>query len=185
MKLSKTGWLLIASGVFIITLASLGAVYSRQVDDQNQLNEKLALTQSNLRRIQIEKLSSRQAELESQLSQATSQFEAVKVMLSQPIGSAAIASILFDIAQAHGVEVTGMTSSRIASENLKGVTCSVISLTAKVEGDVSNLVSFVTNLNEQFATGVVKSVAITIPETASGDNATASIQLVVYSYRGD
>ncbi len=184
MKLSKRTLLIIIVGIFIIALISLGMLRSQQVSEQNQLNEKLILVKSNLERVQPEKLSSGQAELEERLSQATSQFEAVKAILSQPVGSITAYSILFDIAEAHGVEVTEMTSSDPVTESLEGVTCSVISLTAKVEGDVPNLVSFVAELNSHFTTGVVKSITITIPETTSEERASADIQMVVYTYRG-
>ncbi len=185
MKLSKRSWLVIAAGVFIIALASLGLLRSQQVQEQNELNEQLASVRLRLSGVQLEQLSSRQAELEEQLSQATPQFEVVKAILSQPVGSFAVSSTLFDTAEAHGVEVTEMTSPSLATESLEGVACLVISFTARVEGDVPNLVSFVTNLNEQLATGVVKSTTITIPEMNSEEKASAVIELVVYSYRGD
>ncbi len=103
---------------------------------------------------------------------------------------------MFDLAKAYDVTVTEMTSPDPTTENLEGVTCSVISLTAKIEGKVPNLVSFVTRLNSYFTTGVVKSVTITALETVSSDNvstvlettgsdnASADIQLAVYSYQG-
>lgn len=183
MKLSKKIWLVIAIGIFIIAAIGLGMVRFQQINEQNQLNEKLVLAKSSLEGVQLEKLPSQQVELEEQLSQATSQFEAVKAILSQPVGSVAASSILFDIAKAHGVEVTEMTSSGPVTESLEGVTCSVISLTAKVEGDVPNLVSFVAKLNSHFTTGVVKSITITIPETTSEEKALADIEMVVYTYR--
>lgn len=185
MKLSRTTLLLVAAGALIIILTSLGIVSFQQVDEQNQLNEQLALTQSNLNRIQLEKLSSRQTELESQLSQATSQFEAVKAILSQPVGSTAATGILFDVAEAYGLEVTELSSSGPATESLEGVTYSVISLTAKVEGDVLKLISFITKLNNHFTTGTIKSIKITSPETTSEEKAIADIQLVVYTHQGD
>ena len=185
MKLSKIGWLVITAGVLIIALAGLGVIRSQQVQQQNQLNEQLALAQSNLRGVQLEQLSSQQTELEKQLSQAKSQFEAVKAILSQPVGGIAVSSILFDIAEAHGLEVTEITSSGLASEELEGITYSVIPLSATVEGDVPNLVNFITKLNGHLATGVIKLITITTPETASGEKASANIQLVVYTYRGD
>ena len=184
MKLSKITWLVIAIGIFVIALIALGMVRFQQVDQQNQLNEELALTQSNLERIPLEQLSSQQAELEKQLSQTESQFEAVKPILSQPMGSIAASSILFDIAKAYGLEVTKITSSSPATESLEGVNCSVISLTAKVEGDVPKLISFVTKLNSHFTTGVVRSVTITIPKTTNGEKPSANIELTVYTYQG-
>ncbi|MFC1862102.1 hypothetical protein ACFLT4_04430 [Chloroflexota bacterium] len=184
MKLRKNTLLLIVAGVFVIASAGLIMVRSQQLDEQNQLNGKLTQVQLNLGRVKPEQLSSRQAELEEQLSQATSQFEVVEAVLSQPVGSVNVTSALFDIAKANGVEVTEMASSGRASESLEGLPCSVISLTAKVEGDVSNLVSFITRLNSFFTTGVVKSITITVPGTSGGENSSADIHLVVYSYQG-
>lgn len=189
MKLSKKTGLVIAIGILVIALIGLGMVISQQADEQNQLNAQLDLIQSRLMGIKLEQLSSRQAELETQLSQATSQFEAVKAIFSQPIGSVAAATALFDVAEAHGLEVTEMTSSTPAIEILEEVTFSVISLTAKVEGDVPSLVGFVTELNSFFTTGVIKSTTITIPETDNETNnekkASVDIHLVIYTYQGD
>ena len=42
MKLSKTSWLLLTLGIFVIALAGLGAVYYQQVNQQDRLNEELA-----------------------------------------------------------------------------------------------------------------------------------------------
>ncbi len=184
MKLSKTTWLVIAIGIFVVAGLGLGMVRSQQLDQQSQLNEKLTLAQSNLEGVQLEKLSSRQAELEKQLSQATPQFEEVKAILSQPVDSITASSILFDIAKAHDLEVTEVTSPGPASDSLEGVTLSVLSLTGKVEGDVSNLVSLVTKLNSSLTTGVIKSIEITVLETTSGEKSSTSIQLVVYTYEG-
>jgi len=182
LKLSKTTKLVIAIGFFVIALIGLNMVRSQQGDQQNQLSEELALAQSRLDMIPVEKLSSQQAALEEQLNQTTSQFEEVKAILSEPVGSVAASNVLFDIAEAHGLEVTEMTSSAPATESLEEVTCSVMLLTAKVEGDVPNLVSFVTKLNSHFTHGVVNSITITIPETNS-DEASAEIQLAVYTYQ--
>jgi hypothetical protein len=184
LKLRKRTLLILIVGIFVIVLISLGMLRSQQVSEQNQLNEQLTLIQSRLGVIKLEQLSSRQAELEEQLRQATSQFEAVKTILSQPVGSITATSILFDIARAHGLEVTEVTSPGPTSDSLEGITCSVLSLTVKIKGNVPNLVSFVTRLNSYFTTGVVKSITITIPEKANGEKASTDIQLVVYTYQG-
>jgi len=194
VKLSKKSLLVITAGILVIASIGLGMVHSQQVQQQNQLNEELTLAQMKLNGFQLAQLSDQQGELEEQLSQATSQFEAVKAMLSQPVGNIAASSILFDFAEAHELEVTEITSSGPVTENLEEVTCSVISLTAKVEGDVHNLVSFVAKLNSHFTTGVVKSVEINIPETTDEgegeeeeqekEKASADIQLVVYTHQG-
>ncbi len=184
MKISKRLLLIIGIGVFAAALIFLNMQRSQAVDEQSQLSAQLNLDKTRLAGLNVEQLSSQQAELEEHLSQATSQFEAVKSILSQPVGSVNVTSVLFDVAKACSVGVTEMTSPGPATESLEGVTCSVITLSATIEGDVPNLVNFVTTLNSHFTTGAIKSITITIPETGSSDNATANIQLAVYSYQG-
>lgn len=196
LKLSKRVWLIIAIGIFVIVGIAVGWVYFQQIGEQDELNKQLALLQSRLNVVQLAPLSSRQAELEEQLSQATPQLEAAKSLLSQPVGSVNVTGVLFDLARAYDVAVTEMTSPGPTTEDLEGVTCSVIPVKVKVEGKVPNLVGFITRLNSYFTTGVVKSVTITALETVSSDNvstvlettgsdnASANIQLAVYSYQG-
>ena len=185
MKVSKKTWLIVAIGIFVIAVAGLYMVYSKQVKEQNQLNEQLTSAQSRLSGVNLEKLSSQLAEEEEKLSQATSQFGTLKAVLSQPAGSITVTDILFDIAGAHDVEVTEMTSTGLTDASLEGVPLLVIPVTVKVEGDVPNLVSFVVELNNFLTTGVVESITITIPETDSGEKASADIQLVAYTHQGD
>ena len=185
MKISKTSWLLIAIGVFMITMVSLGAVRYQQVNRQNQLNEELALAEMKLNEVKLEQLSDRQGELEEQLSQTISQLGAARAIFSQPNGSIIASGILFDIAEAYGVEVIEISSPGLTSAELEGIPCSVLTLTVRVEGDVPALVTFITKLNGYLRTGVVQSVAISIPEMTSGEKSSANIRLVVYTYQGD
>ena len=178
MKLSKTSWLFLAIGGCIILFASLGVVHFQRVHQQSQLNEELTLAETKLNGFQ-------QEALEMRLSQTLSQLETTRATLSQPIGSIATSGILFDVAEAYGVEVTEISSSGLTSVNLEGIPCSVLTLTVRVEGDVLALVSFITKLNIYFRTGVVQSVTISIPEMTSGQESSANIRLVVYTYQGD
>lgn len=184
MKLSKTSWLIIIIGFFVIILVGLGIVRSQQVHQQNELNEQLALAQSKIQVIQLEQLSHRQGELERHLSETDSQSESAKKILSQPIRSITISDLLFNVAEANSVNVTEITSSGLASEELAGVTCSVLPFTARVEGELTNLVSYITRLNSDLATGFVKSVEINVPEASSTKKPSANIQLVIYTYQG-
>lgn len=183
MRLTKTSWLIIIVGGFIIILAGLGIVRSQQVNEQSELSEKLALAQAKLQAIQLDRFSHRQEELEQQLSETASQSKTGRAILSQPIGSISISAIVFDIAEANNVEITEISSSGMAQNELKGVPCLTLPLTTKVEGEVTDLVSFITQLNEDLATGAVQSLTISIPETTD-KKASASIQLVVYAYQG-
>ena len=56
MKLSKTSWLILTVGVFVITFASLGAVSYQQVHQQDRLNEELAVAEMRLKGGKLEQL---------------------------------------------------------------------------------------------------------------------------------
>ena len=178
LKLSRKTLLIITAGVLIIALAGVGVVYSEQVDEQSQLNEQLASAQSRLRGIQLEQLSAKQTELEKQLSEATPQFEAAKAPFSELVGSTTAISTLLKVAEANGLEVTEIKSPVPAEDELEELAFWVVPLTVKVKGNTPNLVRFLLELNSSLVTGVIKSVTI-------GENDSAEIELVVYTYRGD
>lgn len=186
MKFTKTIWLVIGAGIFIVALAALGMVIFQQVDEKSQLNKQLASSQSQLQSIQREPLSSQQAELEGQLNQAIPKFEALKTKLSQPVSNTVAA--LFDAAKTRGLVVTDMTSSSPTNESVPGATLLAMPVSVKVEGSVYQMVNYIAALNNLLKTSAIESVEITVPEQTSGDNASATsaiIQLAIYTYRGD
>lgn len=185
MRLSKTSWWILTVGIFVIFLAGLGVVRFQQFQQQNDLLWEITVAEHELNGFQPGQLSAQKADLEMQLDQATSQFEAVKAIFSQPVRSVAASGILFDIAEAHELEISDMSSLSSDSNSLYGIDCSVTSLTARVEGDVDNLVSFIIDLNSQLVTDTTRSVTITFPETGSGEKASADINMVIYTYQGD
>ncbi|HEY82254.1 MAG TPA: hypothetical protein G4O01_03075 [Dehalococcoidia bacterium] len=184
IKLSRTGWLILTFGLFIIMLAGLGVVRFQQVSQQEALKEKLELVQTKLARIQTEKLSQRQKELEQELSQTLAEAQAAKEILSQPLNSLAISDLLWATAQASGVEIAELSSPGMSTAELEGVPCSVLSLTTRVEGELTGLVDFITGLNDALVSGVVKSAQINIPPPGEA-KPSASIELAVYSYQGE
>jgi hypothetical protein len=171
-------------GIFIIAIIGLGVIRSQQVNQQNQLNEKLTATELKLNGFQIEQLSHQQEELEEQLNQTLAQSETARNILSQPTGSIATSSLMFDIAEANNVEITEINSSGLTSGELAGIACSSLPVTASVAGNVTDLVNFVARLNGDLENGVINSVEISVPEAAD-EEASASIQLVIYAYQGE
>ena len=185
MKLSKTSWLVLAVGIFVIFFAGLGLVRYQQIQQQNRLRWEISVAEHALKGTQPEQLFEEKTKLERQLGQATSQFEAVKAIFSQPVKAVAASSILFDIAEAHELEVTEISSLASDSDSLYGINCSVMSITARVEGDVTNLVSFIIDLNNQLVTDTIRSITITFPETGSEENPSIDINMAIYTYQGD
>jgi len=189
MKLSKRVWIFLAVGIFVIAFAGLNMAYSKQDEEQSRLNEELSLAQLRLEKQPAPQLSSRQAELESRLAQLETQLKNAKGSLSQSIQSIEATHTLFDVAETCGVEIIEIRSLGLTSKKLEGLPCSVLTLTAKAEGDVSKLISFILELSENFPTGAVETVEIDVPEVTEGEGETekpsANFKLCIHTYEGD
>lgn len=184
MKLSKTSRLILAAGIFIVVFASLGIARSQQLQEQEQLDDELTIAEMRLNKFQVKQLRQQQGELQKRLDESTMQLTAGKDKLRQTIDSISVTDEFFEIARSCSIEVVGISSSNIGSEELGNIVYSVITLNATVAGDTSNLISFVIRLNNDFTTGIVKSAQISIPEMAD-DRPSANILMVVYAYGGD
>ncbi len=182
-KLTKTSWLVLAIGTLFIIFVGLGIVRFQQFQSHKQLRGEIAQAEEVLNELHVEEFTSRRSELEDRLAHTESQFAAVKAVLSQPVNYVVASSIWFDLAEAYNLEVTEMSSPGKVDESLEGINVSAISLIARVEGDVGNLVSFIARLNDQLATCFIKSVTIIIPEAGGGEKTYADIHLVIYTYQ--
>ncbi len=181
MKLSRTSWLTIIIGIFLIVLASLGVVYAQQIREQKQLDDKPIQARLKLTELQIEQLPLQKAELEKQLSQTMSELETTRATFSEQIETVTVINTLLDVAAARSVEVVELTFSEAPGKQAGNG--SIKALSAKVSGDIPNLVSFISTLNGRLTTGIVETLTINIPGTTT-ENASASIRFVVYNYGG-
>ncbi len=175
---------ILSSTGMIVRVGSKLLSFSPQVQQRNELNERLNSTQARASAIQLEPLSSRKTELEQQLNQTKGQLDTVEAILSQPINKTATIGVLFTTAKAYGLEITKMTISGQNEITLEKVPASVASMTVTVEGDAANLIGFITKLNTLYTTGAVESAGITIPETTSGKKPWADIKLNIYTVQG-
>ena len=183
IKLSKTSWLILAAGVFIVILAGLGLTRSQQLSEQNQLDEALASTTARLSMLEASQLKLEEAELRQRLDETMVEFEEAKDRLHQTVVSVDITDELFRIAEYSDVEIMSMMSSAQSDGKLGPIPCLTTSISANIRGSTSDLIDFVLNLNSGYTTGIVRSVNISIPEDTS-DNSTAAITLFIYSYEG-
>jgi len=183
MKFSKVSLLFLIVGVFIIAIVGLGAVRSKQLVQQRDLNKELTTSQIKLKGLQVDQLAQKQDELEKLLSDTMAQSKTDRELLSQPIDTLEIGNTLFKLAQANGVEVVEVNSPALAAANLEGVKCSVQGINTRVKGDVPNLVTFIKQLNGTLDTGIVKQADITVPSAPTVGMPTANIQLSIYTYQ--
>jgi Tfp pilus assembly protein PilO len=183
LKISKKVLRYIGIGIYVIALLVSGYLLFGKFGEQSKVDEELTLAEANLERTDTDRLSGQISDLEDQLTQITSQTDTMKNMMSQEIANVAASTIVFEIADATYVEVIDLNSLSAFSEVLEDIPCNVVPLEAKIEGNVEDLVSFVTRLNTTLTTGVIKSVKLDIPESSTGQQPMATISLLIYNYQ--
>ncbi|MCK4274367.1 MAG: hypothetical protein KAW90_05695 [Dehalococcoidales bacterium] len=184
-KLSKTSWLILSAGIFIVILAGLGVTRSQQLKEQTQLDEELSLSTMRVNSIGAADLRPQLEELQQRLEESEAQLIEVKDRLRQTVVSADVTDKFFVIAEYCGVEIMNLGTTQISTHEVEGVSCSTTSITTTVEGEVSGIIDFIISLNDGFTTGNVQSAHISIPEDSTESEPSASIQMVVYSYEGN
>jgi 3-polyprenyl-4-hydroxybenzoate decarboxylase len=163
LKLSKTSWLILAAGIFVVLIAGLIVTRSKQLQEQSQLRDELRIAEMRLNKLQVEQLKQQGEGLQEKLEASAIQLKAARENLRQTVESIEVTDKFFAIAQSCDVEVTRISSSEIKGDSVAGVDCSMITLNAVAEGEVPNLISFVIKLNNDFTTGIVDSAKITMP----------------------
>lgn len=213
MKLGKTAWLILIVGVLVIALGSLYMLYRGQLAEQEQLNDALSLAQATVPKLAVDRanLESTLTELEDKLVQATSRLKTAKAAFpTSSVESIEVDELLFQIADAWDLDITSLTASEPGDEDIAvevedievaDVAYSVTPFTVAVKGEVTDILDFINAIvtHEDFITATVEAVNIMVPEPlteeekedlteeeiAEKEKPSATIQLVIYSYRGE
>lgn len=176
MKLSRTAWLILGIGIFVIAFGGLCLVYFQQGNEREQLNDSLLVAQATLPKVVSEKEDwERQlAQWESQLAQLESELAQAKLLLAESKTSfpKAVESIeydeeIFKIADDCDLELTKLTSLEPADinvepadenvepgdenvepgdKNVESITYSVTSFVVDVNGEVANMLDFINTI---------------------------------------
>jgi len=217
MKLSKTAWIILVTGIFIIAIGSLYWLYLQEGPKQEELNAQLSAVQAQLPNLaeQRASLESTLTELEDNLAQATSQLKTAKAAFPDLVESIEVDELLFGIANDWGLEITSLTASeprdyRVKVEmeaediEVEDVTYLVTSFTIDVKGEVTDILNFIHTIvnHRDFDTATVELVNIVVPEPLTEaekeelteeeieeaeepEMPSATIKLVIYSYKGE
>jgi len=188
MKLSKTAWLILGIGIFVIAFGGLCLVYFQQGSEREQLNDGLLVAQATLPKVISEKEDwERQlAQWESQLGQLKSELAQAKLLLAESKMSfpKAVESIeydeeIFKIADNCDLDITKLTSSEPRDKEAEGITSSeprdkeseditysVTSFVVDVKGEVANILDFINTIatSKAFTTATVELVDIEVPQ---------------------
>ena len=201
MKLGKIAWLILGIGVLVIALGSLYMVYRGQAEEQEKVNNSLSLAQATLSKLAAERanLESTLTEIETKLDQATSRLKPAKASFPTSVEIIEADEQLFRIAKDWGLEVISLTASKPDDEKVKvevgdtevgDVTYFVTSFTIAVKGEVSDILDFINTIvtRDDFNTATIELVNIRVPEPPAeeeeAEKPSATIQLIIYGYKG-
>jgi hypothetical protein len=139
MKLSKTAFLVLGIGVFILGFAILFVLYSGQSGEQEQLSGQLATTQGLLPELIAEK-----GDLADQLAQWEDELDKARVALGKSEGrfpksveSIEYDEVIFKLAEQSGLRVMELTASEPEEEAVKDT--DIIYAVTTVEAVVWNI----------------------------------------------
>ena len=187
MRVLKAKWpLVIIGGLLLVTVAGLGTVQARQSGQRGRLGNELAVAEEGLRQYELEQASSQSGEMKSRLSNVLTYRDTAIEDLSQYMGTITANETLFGIARECNVTITAITILNEYGVDLAGVPCLTTPVSVSVEGDLPDVLDFVTSLNTSVTNGLVKSADVTAPDIAESDEMpTASIELIIYTYEGE
>lgn len=180
INLSKTSWIILSVGVFIVILAGLGVTYSQQLKENSAANNELGITEMRLEQFNIEELQRQEIDALAIHDTVSSQYDSGKVKLQQPIESINVTDRCYYIASLSNVVITNIGTTEVSPEEFINLDCNKISINIIAQGELSDMVNYIININEGFSTGYIESV-----QTVMVDDPYTSIQMVVYSYRGE
>ena len=189
MRLSKTAWLILGIGIFVIAFGSLFMGYSRQSGEQERLENSLSVAQAALpeRIAEREDLESQLTQLESELTQATSSLNSSQAKFPEAVESIEYDEELFLSAHDCNLEIVSLTVEEPRDEEVEDVTYAVTTFEVEVRGKVADMLDFINIIatGGYFTTATVDSVDMKIPEPDKKEEPTAIIKLTIYSYEGE
>ena len=181
INLSKTSWIILSVGVFIVVLAGLGVTYSQQIKEKNKLQDELAVTDMRLEKFEIAELQQQENQLEEAINAEAAKLESAVLKIHQIIESIDVTDKCYLLASQSGVEVIEIGTTEIDSAAIRKLELFQISIRIGVSGPLPNIVDYITELNDNFTTGHVVTVDINFDQ----DLPYANMQLMIYSYEGD
>ena len=122
MKLSRTAFLVLGIGIFIIAFVTLYVVYSGQSGEQRQLNDSLVTANARLPKLVSDRtdLESQLAQRQNELSGAETALSHAKANLSLPVESIDYDETLVSFARDCDLEVAKLTASEPSDLKVKG-----------------------------------------------------------------
>jgi hypothetical protein len=191
MRLSRTAWLVLGIGIFVIALATLYTVYSRQSSEQEELKKSLAGAHLPKLISQREALESQLTEQQSRLAEAQSSLSTAQASFPKLPASIDYDEVLSEIAHDYSLEVMSMAAAEPREKKVEDVTYIVISFEVEVRGEVNSMLGMVNAIatDERLTSAGVELVNIKVPQVATEgeepEKPLGTIKFVGYSYGGE
>ena len=194
MKITRTTWLVLALGVFIIAFASLFVVYSRQASQQKDLKSSLAEAKAAYPQLtsQIKTLESQLAQRQSELAAELLKLSAAKAKFPPSVQSIDYYQRLLAIAGDCDLNVISLTASGPRQQKADSLTYLVTTFDVAVSGEMASILDFLHTLatSQDFTSATVEVININITQPPTGQGGTsqkpqATLSLDIYAYPGE
>lgn len=190
-RLSKTAWIVLGVGIFIIAFVALYMLNSQQSSEQRDIKNNLILSEADIITVaaektdaenQLTKLNGQLTQLENKLAEAKSQLNSSKRVFPNRVESIEYGERLFSTANGWLLEVTNFSATEPGSEEVEDINFTTTIFTVKVKGPMGDILGFINSIiiDPYFASASVESVNITVTEEQ--ENPSATVKLTVYSY---
>ena len=208
IRLSRTAWLILGIGIFVIAFITLYTVYTQRNREQEEISDSLLAAQNTLPGIvsekedwesQLTQVKSELTQVEGEVAQAESLLSQTRVSFLKSVESIEYDERLFRIARGWNLDITRLTASEPSDIDVEGINFSVTSFTVYVSGEVVDILEFITTItiDESFNTTTIEAVDIQAPEPLTEgekgglteeeieekEKTSATIKLVIYSYQ--
>lgn len=182
MKLSRTTWIALAVGLFVIASIGLYMVYQGQASERQEAEDRLAQARAEVPLLLSQKmaLEAELSQMESDLAQWQSQIAQLELELSQTISelgqiltrfpglieSIEYDEMLFAFARENNLKITSLAATESADEEIEGVTYSTTSFVLSMQGEVADILDFVNTIvtDNDFRTAVMEPATIAVPK---------------------
>ncbi|MDD5189496.1 MAG: hypothetical protein PHE50_00455 [Dehalococcoidales bacterium] len=183
LKLGKKT--LAVMGLGIVAIAAVGVLGYRnqQIAEQKTLEEELTVVQNRLAALGLDELHVQYASITSQIDQAKTQIHELKAQVGVPINSIETSDKLFAIAQKSGVKITNIVTIVSSPSELLKVPVDGMPVTLELQGELVKLVDYLSVLKTDFLTGYVDDVSFVISADEPATLSTATINMMIYTYR--
>ncbi|UCG55268.1 MAG: hypothetical protein JSV32_03380, partial [Dehalococcoidia bacterium] len=182
MRISRTGWLLIGTAIFVICAVVLFMFYQNQANTRQEARDELEVAQDTSLML-VSQRGAMEADLvekENELAQWEDTIGQLNVKIAQleislgniqqefPISAESIEydETLFSYAFNNQIELFSVSTSEIDNTDIEGINYGTVTFGIGVRGEVDNILDFVNTVvsSDDFKTAVFAPVKITIPD---------------------